>query len=141
VAQWKAELLAQRPKMAKLVANERLRGYFEDRLSGQVRQRDGTPVPGPVTATWKGRNKPRRQDRRWVTAWSPEQISHRLKADFPEDESTKGRQIAKKVLDSFHSCPIPEIARLGCTLRAWRTKCWRTSTPQVFPTAEPKPST
>ena len=30
----------------------------------------------------------------------------------------KGRQIAIKVLDSFHSCPIPEVARLGRTLRA-----------------------
>jgi IS30 family transposase len=35
---------------------------------------------------WKGRNKPRRQDRRWATAWSPEQISNRLKLDFPDDE-------------------------------------------------------
>jgi transposase len=32
----------------------------------------------------------------------------------------KGRQIAIKVLASFHSCPIPEVARLGPTLRAWR---------------------
>lgn len=24
------------------------------------------------------------------------------------------------MLESFHSCPIPEIARLGRTLRAWR---------------------
>jgi transposase len=29
------------------------------------------------------------------------------------------RAIAQKVLDSFHSCPIPEVARLGRTLRAW----------------------
>ena len=35
---------------------------------------------------------------------------------------TKGRQIAAKVLDSFPSCPIPEIARLGRTLKAWRTQ-------------------
>jgi len=35
---------------------------------------------------------------------------------------TKGRAIAQKVLDSFHSCPIPEVARLGRTLRAWRTQ-------------------
>jgi transposase len=34
----------------------------------------------------------------------------------------KGRQIAIKVLDSFHSCPIPEVARLGRTLRAWRAQ-------------------
>ena len=38
VAQWKAELVAQRPKTAKLVANERLREYVQERLSGQVCQ-------------------------------------------------------------------------------------------------------
>jgi hypothetical protein len=38
---------------------------------------------------WKGRNEPHCQDRRWVTAWSPEQISHRLKPDFPDDESMR----------------------------------------------------
>jgi transposase len=35
---------------------------------------------------------------------------------------TTGRQIAQKVLDSFPSCPIPEVARLGRTLRAWRAQ-------------------
>jgi transposase len=24
------------------------------------------------------------------------------------------------LLDSFHTCPIPEVARLGRTLRAWK---------------------
>jgi IS30 family transposase len=43
-------------------------------------------VPGPATAAWKGRGKPHRQDRGWVTAWSPEQISNRLRLDFPHDE-------------------------------------------------------
>jgi IS30 family transposase len=89
VAQWKAELLAQRPKTAKLVANEWLREYVLERLSGQVRRPDGTPAPGPVTAPWKGRNKPRRQNRRWASAWSPEQISNRLEIDFPDDESMR----------------------------------------------------
>ena len=28
-------------------------------------------------------------DRRWGSAWSPEQISHRLKLDFPDDESMR----------------------------------------------------
>ena len=60
VAQWKADLLARRPKTAKLVENERLRDYVQDRLAGAVRASDGTPVPGPVLAEWKGRNKPRR---------------------------------------------------------------------------------
>jgi len=89
VAQWKAELLAQRPKTAKLVTNNRLREYVQERLSGQVRRPDGTPVPGPVAAPWKGRNKPRRQDRRWVSGWSPQQISHRLRIDFPDDDAMR----------------------------------------------------
>jgi IS30 family transposase len=89
VAQWKAELLARRPKTAKLAENDRLREYAQERLSGQVRRPDGTPAPGPVTAPWKGRNKPQRQDRRWARAWSPEQISRRLKVDFPDDGSMR----------------------------------------------------
>jgi len=31
-----------------------------------------------------------------------------------------GRARALAVIDSVHSCPIPEIARLGRTLRAWQ---------------------
>ena len=31
-----------------------------------------------------------------------------------------GRTICQKVLDSCPSCPIPEVARLGRTLKAWR---------------------
>jgi hypothetical protein len=38
---------------------------------------------------WKGRNKPHRKDRRWVQAWSPEQISNRLRVDVPDDESMR----------------------------------------------------
>ena len=83
VAQWKAQQAAKRPKVAKLVANDRLRQYVQERLVGTVRRPDGTAVPGPTTTEWKGRAKPHRQDRRWATAWSPEQISHRLRIDFP----------------------------------------------------------
>ncbi|PYF95614.1 Transposase and inactivated derivatives, IS30 family [Georgenia satyanarayanai] len=90
VAQWKAQQAAKRPKVAKLVANERLREYVQERLEGAVRRADGTVVAGPEAAAWKGRKmKPRRADRRWATAWSPEQISHRLKIDFPDDESMR----------------------------------------------------
>ena len=88
VAQWKADLVARRPKTAKLLANERLRDYVQERLAGQVRRPDGTLVAGPVAA-WSGHNKPRRGDRRWATAWSPEQIANRLPLEFPDDESMR----------------------------------------------------
>jgi IS30 family transposase len=89
VAQWKAQQAAKRPKTAKLVENDRLREYVQERLEGSVRRPDNTVVRGPATTEWKGRNKPHRQDRRWSTAWSPEQISHRLEVDFPDDESMR----------------------------------------------------
>jgi IS30 family transposase len=89
IAQWKAELMARRPKAAKLVENDRLRDYVQDRLAGVIRRPDGTPASGPVAPAWKGRNKPRRSDRRWATAWSPEQIAHRLPVDFPDDEAMR----------------------------------------------------
>ncbi len=86
VAQWKAELMARRPRTAKLAADERLREYVRDRLAGQIRRPDGTAVPGPVTDPWQGRSKPRRRNHRWASAWSPEQISHRLRVEFPDDK-------------------------------------------------------
>ncbi|WP_226367080.1 IS30 family transposase [Pseudonocardia sp. ICBG162] len=89
VAQWKAQQAAKRPKTAKLVINERLREYVQQRLAGSVRRPDGSVVVGPQPPAWKGLNKPHRQDRRWATAWSPEQVSHRLKVDFPDDESMR----------------------------------------------------
>jgi IS30 family transposase len=89
VAQWKAQQTAKRPKTAKLVHNPRLREYVQDRLAGSVHRPDGSVVAGPETPAWKGLNKPHRQDRRWAIAWSPEQISWRLKVDFPDDESMR----------------------------------------------------
>lgn len=89
VAQWKAQQAAKRPKASKLATNDRLREYVQDRLAGAVRGPDGSVVAGPKPPTWKGLNKPHRQDRRWATAWSPEQISHRLKIDFADDESMR----------------------------------------------------
>ena len=84
VAQWKAQTAARRPKPVKLATNPRLREYVQTRLSGQLQRPGGRAASGPST-TWKGLNKPHRADRRWATAWSPEQISHRLVVDFPDD--------------------------------------------------------
>ncbi|WP_231116593.1 IS30 family transposase [Motilibacter rhizosphaerae] len=88
VAQWKAEAAARRPKPAKLVSNPRLKEYVQERLSGQLQRPDGTVAAGPLT-TWTGLNKPRRADRRWASAWSPQQISARLVVDFPDDEGMR----------------------------------------------------
>jgi IS30 family transposase len=38
---------------------------------------------------FSGRRHGRRQDRRWATCWSPEQIACRLPVDFPDDESMR----------------------------------------------------
>ncbi len=87
-AQWHAERRATRPKVAKLAANDRLREYVQDRLAGKIKRPDGTPVPGP-DVKFIGRRHGRRADRRWAKAWSPEQISNRLRVDFPDDGSMR----------------------------------------------------
>ena len=87
-AQWHADRRARRPKLAKLAANEALKQYVQDRLSGKVTTTDGQAVAGPETR-WIGRRHGRRQHRRWATSWSPEQIANRLRIDFPDDESMR----------------------------------------------------
>ena len=87
-AQWHADQSARRPKPAKLAASPILRDYVQDRLAGMIATPDGTPIAGPKVV-WKGRRAVHRQSRRWATAWSPEQISRRLRLDFPEDETMR----------------------------------------------------
>lgn len=50
-------------------------------------------------------------------AW---QCYQKLRAAFTSKDLHHGRRIALEVLHSFHTCPVPEIARLGRTLRSWR---------------------
>jgi IS30 family transposase len=87
-AQWHADRHARRPKLAKLAVNDALREYVQDRLAGTVTAPGGIPVPGPEVC-WIGRRHGRRQDRRWANAWSPQQIAHRLRVDFPHDEAMR----------------------------------------------------
>jgi IS30 family transposase len=87
-AQWHADRAARRPKPAKLAVNAALRTYVQDRLAGLVITPSGAAVPGP-TVSWKGRRHGPRKDRRWASAWSPEQIAHRLRLDFSDDQTMR----------------------------------------------------
>ena len=87
-AQWHADRAARRPRPSKLTINTALRDYVQDRLAGQVTNPDGVGFSGP-DVVWKGRRAVYRQSRRWSSAWSPEQIAHRLRLDFPEDPTMR----------------------------------------------------
>ena len=87
-AQWHAERAGRRPRPTKLERDVELRRYVEDRLAAVIARPDGRPVPGP-NVPWTKRRSVRRQHRRWSKAWSPEQISARLRVDFPEDETMR----------------------------------------------------
>ena len=50
-------------------------------------------------------------------AW---QAIHQLRSAYTAENLAAGKKTAKAVLKSFPKCPIPEIARLGRTLRKWR---------------------
>jgi IS30 family transposase len=87
-AQWHADRRAERPKVAKLAANQRLRELCAAAAGGAIRRPDGIPLSGPEVR-WIGRRHGRRQDRRWATSWSPEQIANRLGVDVPDDGSMR----------------------------------------------------
>ncbi len=146
VAQWKADLVAQRPKTAKLVANPQLHDYVQQRLSGEVRHPNGAVVTGPATPQWKGRGKPHRKDRPWVIAWSPEQISRRLKIDFPDDESMRisHEAIYQALYVQSRGAlkrELVECLRTGRALRVPRARArrqaWAHVTPEVMISERP----
>jgi len=71
-----------------------------------------------------------RQQQRLATAWQADerhiavevawQCSQQVRSAYHQPTDTAGKAIAEKILDTFHTCPIPEVARLGRTLRQWR---------------------
>ena len=50
-------------------------------------------------------------------AW---RCAQQLRAAYQAQNLREGRRIAEQILASFPSCPIPEIKRLGRTLKQWR---------------------
>ncbi len=57
-----------------------------------------------------------RHEQVWL-AWS---CAQRLRAAYQHPDPAEGKKIATSVVDSFGTCPVPEIARLGRTLKQWR---------------------
>jgi hypothetical protein len=65
-----------------------------------------TPACTPATPTWEV-----------TVTW---QCYQRLRGIYHQHTPAAGRRLAQQVIASLPTCPIPEVARLGRTLRAWR---------------------
>jgi transposase len=52
-------------------------------------------------------------------AWS---CAQQVRAAYHQNTHAAGRTIAEKILAPFTRCPIPEVARLGRTLKQWRSE-------------------
>ena len=46
----------------------------------------------------------------------------RLRSIYHQRTPAAGQHLAADLIATLHTCPIPEVARLGRTLRAWRTQ-------------------
>ncbi len=52
-----------------------------------------------------------------TVAWHAYQ---QLRSIYQAVDTATGRAVAEHVIETFHTCPIPEVARLGRTLRQWK---------------------
>lgn len=77
----------------------------EDRLTDRQRAR--------LTQAFTAREEHVEVEVAWLCAQQVRSVYH-------QDTPAAGKAIAEKILNSFTSCPIPEVARLGRTLKQWR---------------------
>ena len=80
--------------------------HAHDHLTHPGRPRGWTPDSRPVTPTWE------------VTI--ARRCYQKLRAIYHAPSPAAGHRLAEQVIKTFPTCPIPEVARLGRTLRAWR---------------------
>ena len=59
-------------------------------------------------------------DERHLEVFVAWQCAQQLRRAYHQPNPAAGRRLAVKIITSFPSCPIPEIARLGRTLKKWR---------------------
>ena len=63
--------------------------------------------------------EPSRQMRRISVSKSPT-FTGQVREVFHQDTPAQGQRLAARLIESLPACPIPEIARLGRTLRKWK---------------------
>ena len=59
-------------------------------------------------------------DERHLEVFVAWQCGQQLRRVYHQRDPAAGRQLAEQIVASFASCPIPEIARLGRTLKKWQ---------------------
>jgi len=96
---------------------------------GRTRARLLDLVPGRSGTVYKDWLTDRQQHRlaeaiaaddRHNEAWVAWQCAQRVRAVYHQPDPATGRALAEQILAGFPSCPIPETARLGKTLKQWR---------------------
>ena len=76
-------------------------------------------VIGSRSANKNDSERPSWQMRRISVSKSPT-FTGQVREVFHQDTPTQGRRLAAHLVERLPACPIPEIARLGRTLRKWK---------------------
>jgi transposase len=71
-------------------------------------------------------------------AWS---CAQQVRSAYHQDSPADGRAVAEKILDSFGSCPVPEVADSARHSSSGAPSSWATSTPTARAMAAPRRST